>query len=71
MTNFNSYLKLKLMHDQVFVEYLESNKETKRFVDFAMRAANSKNKPIQDLIPNTYRDFLNQFEFLEDIEIRD
>lgn len=59
------------MHDQAFVEYLESNKETKRFVDFAMRAANSKNKPIQDLIPGIYRDFLKQFEFLEDVEIRD
>ena len=59
------------MHDQAFVEYLESNKETKRLADFAMRIANSKNKPIQDLIPNTYRDFLKQFEFLEDIEIRD
>ncbi|MEK6946286.1 MAG: hypothetical protein AABX32_01655 [Nanoarchaeota archaeon] len=59
------------MHDQAFIEYLESNKDTKRFVDFAMRAANSKNKPIQDLVPGIYRDFLKQFEFLEDIEIRD
>ena len=58
------------MHDQAFVKYLESNKETKRFADFAMRAANSRNKQIQDLIPNTYCDFLKQFTFLEDIEIK-
>ncbi len=59
------------MHDQAFVKYLESNKGTKRFVDFAMRAAKSKNKPIQDLIPGIYHDFLTQFKFLEDVEIRD
>lgn len=44
-----------MMHDQAFVEYLESNEETRRFADFAMRVTTSKNKPIQDLMPN--RDF--------------